>query len=509
MRTAVGCLVWMAWAALSHAQGDNLLANPGFETLTPDGTPEDWDLFVMPMEGAIGRVSAEAYSGDRAVSLFTPVPYPIDPANNWSQVVYGEFGNRTLEASVYVRTEEADGAELWIQCFQRAPVRVLVTGSSGIGYALTGTNGWTEISATVEAPEATSYVVVRCVIRGAGRVWFDDARLGVAPGGSGFEADGAAEPEPEPPLLQELERVREQMQAAVGALQESNEGLRTEIAALQSELASLRGVLQAQPSRGAETPSEVTEELERTRRDIEETLEQQAGTSRALEVEIDEIEQRLEQLRAAEGQAPPSITITTEPPETVLELERLRAQVEGALAEREPDAELRAAMQDIRERLWAVQDELARLAASRPTQPDAEPALPAAVVDELDAVREQMREVLEARAASDEALRAQVRDLSDRIGRLQARLAEEPSQPPAEEPGRVLEGFDALREQIQSALEEVRQTNSELQGRIGGLQAELERLREEVAEVEQAGEQLEEPPGVRHILVPRTSGERR
>lgn len=522
-RLLLACLCTCAAAEDFPPPEDNLLANPGFEMLTPDGTPEDWDLFVMPMEGVLGRVSSNALSGDRSVSLFTPAPYPVDPANNWSQVVYGDFGGKTLKASVMVRTEEVGGAALWIQCFQRAPVRVLATGSSGIDYALTGTNDWTEVIATVDVPQLTGYVVVRCVIQGVGRVWFDDASLAVGPAQRAVEAE--VEPEPQPSIAEQVALVREQMQIALDELQTSNQGLRSEIGELQSELMSLRDELrERERDAAAMRPSPAsTEELERARRDIQGSLEDQAAASEALRAEIDDIESRLEQLQPPA--TPPVVIVPPAErtaPELAGEFDRLRQELEVVLAERDaPDAELREAVADVREELRKLNARLGDPAMTEEGEtPSVTVEIPPAVLEDLNTARDQLRDVLSTRDQSDDELRIAISEMSGQLNDIRARLdtleaappSPEPVAAPAEAP-EMLEQFDALRGQIQSTLNEVRQANEELQERIGGLQTDLQELRGHLAEVEAAEEALDAPPReeplVRHILVPREPGVQR
>lgn len=484
------------------AQNDNLLANPGFEELTPDGTPESWDLFVMPMEGAVGRVSSQAYAGERSVSLFVPNPYPVDPANNWSQVIYGEFGGKTLRASVSIRTEEAGGAALWIQCFQRSPVRVLASGSSGMQYGMSGTNDWTEVTATVDAPEATSYIVVRCVLQGTGRAWFDSVQLLETTVDAGFDAQ-AESTDPEDGVVRELESVRAQMQSALSALQESNESLRAEVAGLQSELSSLRTDLgvSRQGSPVASVPEPTPADLERVGRDLEHALQLQSVESEHLRSEIEELSTELERMR---GRVEPTPSAPAAAPVASEDFERLRSQVEASLMQRDvSDAALREAIASVRTQLQHVQGQLMELG----THLGGAPAeLPPGLFDDLESVRVQMREVLDARTASESSLREEIAQLAARLSDVQAQLGTLQSRgepevtAPAADP--FVEQFEALRVQIQTTLDEVRTANESLRNRIGGLQAELEGMREQLKGAETAGETLDTPP-TRHILVPR------
>lgn len=166
----------VAALAATATPAENLLRNPGFESVLVD-RPDAWDVFVLPQEGAFARTAREAHSGDLAVLLHTPLPYSKDPANNWSQNVEGDWAGATLHAGAWIRTEEAGGAALWVQCWQRRPLRLLLTASTAQRDPVRGTQDWREVNMPVEVPPGTDFITFRCVLTGTGSAWFDDAFL--------------------------------------------------------------------------------------------------------------------------------------------------------------------------------------------------------------------------------------------------------------------------------------------------------------------------------------------
>ncbi len=72
---AATALLALAGSGLSLSTADraeagvNLLVNPGFETLRPDGTPHCWDVYGWGDNDHAFRVTDDARSGDRAIEL--------------------------------------------------------------------------------------------------------------------------------------------------------------------------------------------------------------------------------------------------------------------------------------------------------------------------------------------------------------------------------------------------------------------------------------------------------
>ncbi|MFP4191418.1 MAG: hypothetical protein ACLFU6_05030 [Candidatus Hydrogenedentota bacterium] len=167
-------LLLVGWAC----GADNLLRNGALDELEEDGMPAYWRLFVEPREGAYGGVDeAEAAEGDNSIMLHIEEPYTRDPANNWSQNVLEDLAGEELRVSAQIKTEKAGEAMVWVQAIRNQPWRILRTASTSERRVFSGTREWTEVSHTFRVPEKANYLVVRCVLRGSGRAWFDDLRL--------------------------------------------------------------------------------------------------------------------------------------------------------------------------------------------------------------------------------------------------------------------------------------------------------------------------------------------
>ncbi len=178
LRSAVQTAMLLGWLALcaSAAAEENLLANPGFEETT--GTqPAQWDVFVAPKEGAFGRLSDDAYDGKHSVMLHTPTPYAREPVNNWSQNILRDLGGVTLQVSGWLKVKEAEEAALWLQCWRRSPWGLTATATSAETTPVYGTADWREVVFTLDVPQATDFITLRCVLKGTGTAWFDHVAL--------------------------------------------------------------------------------------------------------------------------------------------------------------------------------------------------------------------------------------------------------------------------------------------------------------------------------------------
>jgi hypothetical protein len=255
--------------AAPWASGENLLANPGFEQLR-GGMPAHWNLFVAPMEGAHGKLDASpARDGAYCAMLHNPRPYEREPLNNWSQSVIEDLGGSTVTLSGDIRTRDATEAALWVQCWTQTPARVITFASTGAETPRYGTTPWTRVSTTVEVPEGTDFLMVRCVLKGHGTAWFDSVTLDAEPadateGLAALEPGEAAESAGEPRTVSEAERrvpmttteelaeAQRKLARAQAALDETQAGLRAasaemrdRVVALQAQVEALRAELRA------------------------------------------------------------------------------------------------------------------------------------------------------------------------------------------------------------------------------------------------------------------------
>ena len=240
---------------------DNLLVNPGFETLDGD-TPEGWNLFVEPQEGSEGGVEGgEALQGKYCVRLHNAEAYEREPANNWSQSIIADLGGAELLVAGNVKTTEATEAALWVQCFKKHPCRILYFGSTSTDSPFYGTRGWTSLTLRFAVPEQTDFIMVRCVLKGTGTAWFDELKAEVVGEAPDVSEDDSEQDEAERASdSRELDRqVRESLIEAHRvmietnrALRETNEALAEQIAALQAELRVLRSEIEQRSGPAAE-----------------------------------------------------------------------------------------------------------------------------------------------------------------------------------------------------------------------------------------------------------------
>lgn len=242
-------LSFAAWA-----QAANLLSNPSFEDLAPDGRPVYWSPFVMPQAGAFAEADPLALDGEHAAMLHVPNRYETEPANNWSQVVVADMAEQDLVLTGEIRTEAVGEAAFWLQCFARNPARVVAAATSSTTTFLSGTNDWTPVEIRLTAPPDTEFAVVRCVIKGRGSAWFDSLRLvthleedSELPVFEPFEeaVEASLEPadQPEEANLLELSRM---LNEAIAELEANNAQILERVQRIQKELDAARPTLDAE-----------------------------------------------------------------------------------------------------------------------------------------------------------------------------------------------------------------------------------------------------------------------
>ena len=251
----VGCFL----LAHTFAAAQNLVQNPGFEDQGAGG-PLAWHLYVEPQPGSKGAPDdTTAHEGRWSVMLHNASAYAVEPANNWSQNILQPLARKTLHVSGSIKTEDATHAALWVQCFRKQPWTVLLQQSTSDVKPLSGTRDWTSVEMDVAVPGETDFVVLRCVLKGTGKAWFDDAQVAVK---EELKTDtpvaerpvevpkGPILPvTPSSPAISGQSPVgaspsRDEIMAAQGALREANEALRQSNQALADQLNAMRQQLQ-------------------------------------------------------------------------------------------------------------------------------------------------------------------------------------------------------------------------------------------------------------------------
>lgn len=248
-----GLAIAMTLTAAISSANENLLANPGFDRLQRDGTPQGWQLFVMPGKDASGQIDRIAHDGDYAALLQTSTPYEREPINNWSQPLFDNFTDTTLTVSASIRTEDARNAGLWIQCFKRGQSKTLAETTTLETKPLSGSHGWTTVSAQIDPPEGTDFVMVRCILLGTGRAWFDSLTAYAQPTAERQESltqewdelTPQSNTEEETPAINptDILTVSTAIQQTIRDLEQSNAELIQQIESIQSNLDTYRNEL--------------------------------------------------------------------------------------------------------------------------------------------------------------------------------------------------------------------------------------------------------------------------
>lgn len=237
----------MAAMAAGFAAGEeNLLKNGGFEEVD-GGKPVHWNLFVQPEPAAEGRLDTQTVAeGSYAAWLRNPDTYAKDPCNNWSQNVSPVAAGRSVVAGGRVKTAGSANASIWVQCWRKDPWGVLRVASTGDAMPVQGESDWKSVAVRLTVPPDTDFIVVRCVIRGAGCAWFDDLRLIEAePAPSETGEKPAPVSVPKPPaerdaVLSDLARETASMAKAIESLRETNETLRQDLIRMREEIEAMR-----------------------------------------------------------------------------------------------------------------------------------------------------------------------------------------------------------------------------------------------------------------------------
>lgn len=153
---------------LAYCDG-NLLLDAGFDDALSVENLKHWQFFVEPGPNAYSSLSPIAQSGEFSAHLNTSEKYETEPYNNWSQVIRDipEADRYWLSGSV--RTEGNAKASLWVQCFQKTPLRVI----KAEFVSAQSTKEWKRIRLSIQPPQDIDFIIVRCVIEGQGQAWFD------------------------------------------------------------------------------------------------------------------------------------------------------------------------------------------------------------------------------------------------------------------------------------------------------------------------------------------------
>jgi hypothetical protein len=166
-----------AEATVPTSDSDNLLGNPGAEQAVGDA-PLVWFAAAVPADGLrMWRATDEQHRGEASLAISNEHEYEERVHNNWAQKVWNVSPGTSVALSAYVKTENAESANLCIQCWDQARKQMLAFGSTDV---LSGTQDWTPLrTRPVTVPHGTASITIRAVLTGTGKVWFDDLALEV------------------------------------------------------------------------------------------------------------------------------------------------------------------------------------------------------------------------------------------------------------------------------------------------------------------------------------------
>jgi hypothetical protein len=168
----------LPFSLASLPSSNQLLLNGDVETGRSD-LPVGWNHSREETPGV-------SWAWDRAVAHSGMASFRIadtDPTSNrltmWMQQTRdGEPGRYVLSA--FIKTEGlADGsaAAVCVQCRNAKGEKVGFATTQGQSANLTGTKDWTQVSVEVTAPAETTSFAAFALLKGTGKVWFDDIEL--------------------------------------------------------------------------------------------------------------------------------------------------------------------------------------------------------------------------------------------------------------------------------------------------------------------------------------------
>ncbi|MCC6485953.1 MAG: hypothetical protein IT364_00500, partial [Candidatus Hydrogenedentes bacterium] len=185
---------------------------------------------------------------------------------------------KTLHVSGVIKSEEATYAAIWVQCFRKQPWTVMLQQSTIDTKPISGTRDWTLVDMDVPVPNETDFVIVRCVLKGTGKAWFDEIQACVKEELPKSDTPVAEKPvalpkgpvmpvPPAQPVVPGISSLsaspsRDEIISAQSALREANEALRQSNQALADQLNAMRQQLQElrEQIRGVEAAGKAVDE---------------------------------------------------------------------------------------------------------------------------------------------------------------------------------------------------------------------------------------------------------
>jgi hypothetical protein len=155
----------------------NLLPNGGGEIAGESPTvPAEWFAAAVPAEGLeMSRLIGQGKAGDAYLSISCDAEYEQRVSNNWAQKLRYVPHGRLVRIRAWIRTENAEAANVCVQCWGPDSETMLAFASTPV---VTGTKEWTQVkSERFVVPGGTLEIVVRAALTGKGRADFDNMSL--------------------------------------------------------------------------------------------------------------------------------------------------------------------------------------------------------------------------------------------------------------------------------------------------------------------------------------------
>jgi hypothetical protein len=181
-RLALTGLLMLTWISAGRAdEPANLLRNGGAEQAGKDEeTPLDWyRASIKADELRIWRNNYRGRTGGACFAIKNEHDYGQTVSNNWAQNIRNIPTGKTVKLSGYLRTQDAETANICVQCW--GPNEKMIGFSSTP--MIHGTHDWALVQAKeLAVPPETIKLTVRAALTGKGEAYFDDLVLEVVEG---------------------------------------------------------------------------------------------------------------------------------------------------------------------------------------------------------------------------------------------------------------------------------------------------------------------------------------
>jgi hypothetical protein len=162
----------LALSAPSTSAASNLLSNPGFEQLTPNGTPVDWVIFTGQFGNGMEVETGEAYAGERAL-LFDEMSKPAAVGLRSNPIPVVPDAVYTASAKAMTETQGVNVAlylDFWGANRKRVDHKFILTRRNNV---------WEDLQVTMQAPRDAVWVsiILYRTTKNVGTQRFDDCSL--------------------------------------------------------------------------------------------------------------------------------------------------------------------------------------------------------------------------------------------------------------------------------------------------------------------------------------------